>query len=82
MSDDQSKINAETERRLLCLENCVQNLMDWQKRQNGTLQALDGKMDSLLLREASRDGAVKALKWVAVFLGATGIANLIAAFVR
>lgn len=79
---DQDKTLSDHEKRLLCLENCVEGLMEWQRRQNGTLKDLDAKVDELLLREAKRDGAIRALQWSAGFVGFAGIANLVAVFVR
>ena len=60
----------------MVLENCSAGLLDWQRRQNGTLQDLDQKMDAMLLHEAERKGSINTLKWVAALVGASGIVNI------
>jgi hypothetical protein len=79
---EQARINTDHEHRITCLENCVQNLLDWQRTQNGTLRTLDEKLDQLLLREASRDGSIRTLKWLAALVGVAGIANLVSMIVK
>ena len=66
-----------TEGRLAALDTNVSNLNQKITDQSEQLVILDGKIDQLLLREATRDGEFKGMRMSAIAI-ATAISSIIA----
>jgi len=59
----------------------IENLKDWQGRQNGSLGRMADKMEELCEHEARRSGAEGMLKWIIGVVGFSGIASVVSVIV-